>query len=115
MARQDYKRNERLHQIALRSDWRFSARLALGGVVLGVWLVPALLAGDPVTQPLGRTIAILAWIFSAGFAGIAVFRFFAQRRSQADDPDARNTPAPAEPDHADRDMTAASRRDRNPE
>ncbi|MGL1834720.1 hypothetical protein ACKVEX_14080 [Rhodocyclaceae bacterium SMB388] len=115
MARQDYKRNERLHQIALRSDWRFSARLALGGVVLGVWLVPALLAGDPATQSLGRTIAFLAWIFSAGFAGIAVYRFFVQRRSPPGDPAARTTPVTAGPDPADEDMTAASRRDRKPE
>lgn len=115
MARQDYRRNERLHQIALRSDWRFSAKLAAGGVVLGAWLVPALLAGDPATQPLGRSIAFLAWIFSAGFTGIAVFRFFAQRRSPADDPDARSTALPAARDDADHDVTAASRRDRNPE
>lgn len=115
MAKQDYKRNERLHQIALRRDWRFSAKLALGGVVLGVWLVPALLAGDPATQPLGRTIAFLAWVFSAAFAGIAIHRFRAQRRSRSGDAQARTTPVMSEPDRANRDMTSAASRDRKPE
>ena len=80
MARHDYKRNERLYQIALRRDWTWSLKLALTGFVVGVLLVPALLAGDPQLAPLSRTVHFLAWVFTIGFAGIAVYRFIVQRR-----------------------------------
>ena len=88
MAKHDYKRNERLYQIALRRDWTYSLRLVLIGFVVGVVLVPALLAGDPQLHPLSRTVSFLAWVFCAGFGGIAVYRFFAQRAEKRVPPDA---------------------------
>lgn len=78
--RQRFKRNERLHEVALRSPWTFSAKLAVAGFVIGVLLVPGLLAGNPELEALGRTIHFLGWVFALGFAGIAVFRYFAGRR-----------------------------------
>lgn len=79
MARNDYKRNERLYQIALRRDWTYSLKLALIGFVVGVLVIPALLAGDPDLHPLSRTVSFVAWVFSLGFGGIAAYRFYVQR------------------------------------
>lgn len=80
MPRQDYKRNERLYQVALRSDWTYSIKIALIALVVGVWLIPALMAGEPGLQALARATAFLGWVVSIGFGGIAVFRFVQQRR-----------------------------------
>lgn len=79
MARNDFKRNEKLYQIALRRDWTYSLKLAAIGFVFGVLLIPALLAGDPDLHPLSRTVSVVAWVFSLGFVGIAAYRFYVQR------------------------------------
>lgn len=79
--RSRFKRNERLYQIALRSPWTFSAKLALAGLVIGVWLVPLLLGDHPELRALGATIHFLGWVFAIGFAGIAVYRFISVRRA----------------------------------
>lgn len=80
--RHRFKRNERLYQIALRSDWTFSAKLAAGGLAIGVFLVPTILAGtdNPTLQPLAGTIRFLGLIFTVAFVGIAIRRYFVQRR-----------------------------------
>ena len=78
--RSRFKRNERLHQIALRSDWSFSFKLALCGLLIGVLAVPMLLANNPGLAPLSRTIEVVAWVFTVIFAGISVWRWFAQRK-----------------------------------
>lgn len=80
MIRPRFKRNERIHEIALRSDWTFSAKLALVGFVLLVWLIPMLLVGKPELEALARTTHFLGWVFTVGFLGIGVYRFFVQRR-----------------------------------
>jgi len=80
MRRQDYKRNERLYQVALRSDWTYSVKIALIAFVVGVWLIPALMAGNPGLHALARSIAFLGWVVTVGFGGLAVFRFVQQRR-----------------------------------
>lgn len=85
MPANDYKRNEKLYQIALRRDWTYSVKLALIGFVTAVLLIPALLAADPQLAPLSRTVSFLGWVFSAGFSGIALYRFIVQRRQPADD------------------------------
>lgn len=86
MGRHDYKRNEKLYQIALRRDWTYSLKLALIGFVSGVVLVPMLLAGDSSLQPLSRSVSFVGWVFSLCFVGIAAFRFYVQhiRRSPED-------------------------------
>lgn len=97
MTRPRFKRNERLHEIALRSRWTFSAALALAGVVIGVLLLPALLMqGGPELQPLANTIRFLGAVFAAGFAGLAVFRFVRPPR----EPDARPQASPHAGDDA---------------
>lgn len=78
MARDDYKRNEKLYQIALRRDWTYALRLALIGILVGVLLVPALLADYPELQPLSRSVSFVAWVFSIGFGAIAVYRCYVQ-------------------------------------
>ena len=78
--RSRFKRNERLHQIALRSDWSFSFKLALCGLLIGVLAVPMLLADRPELAPLSRTIEVIAWLFTVIFAGIGVRRWFVQRK-----------------------------------
>lgn len=80
--RHRFKRNERLYQIALRSDWAFSAKLAAGGLAIGVFLVPTILVGtdNPTLQPLAGTIRFLGLIFTVAFVGIAIRRYLAQRR-----------------------------------
>ncbi len=83
MAKQDYKRNEKLYQVALRRDWKYSVKLVLIGLILGVVLIPAMLAGDPVLAPLSRTVSFVAWVFCVGFSGIALYRYFVQRREQS--------------------------------
>ena len=98
MPRHRFKRNEKLYQYALRSDWTYSARLAIAGVVIGVLLVPFLLSGRPDMQPLATTIEFLGWVFAAGFAGIAIYRFNQQRQG-TDAAEAEEEHA--EPDEAD--------------
>lgn len=86
MARNDYKRNEKLYQVALRRDWTYSLKLALIGFLTGVLVIPALLAGDPDLHPLSRSVSFVGWVFSLGFAGIAAYRFYVQRiRNQTED------------------------------
>ena len=82
MASHDFKRNEKLYQVALRRNWTYSLKLAAIGFVCGVLLIPALLAGDPDLHPLSRTVSFVAWVFSLGFGGIAVYRFYVQRREE---------------------------------
>ncbi len=77
-----YKRNEKLYQVALRSDWRYSARLAVIGGLIGIWLVPAMLANNPTTQALGKTIQVCGWVFAIGFGAIAAYRFVKQRQEK---------------------------------
>jgi hypothetical protein len=79
MARNDFKRNEKLYQVALRRDWTYSLKLAAIGFVCGVLLIPALLAADPDLHPLSRAVSFVAWVFSIGFTGIAAYRFHVQR------------------------------------
>lgn len=76
-----YKRNERLYQIALRSDWTYSAKLAVAGWLIGVLAVPMLLGGTPELAALARTVHFLGWVFALGFAGIGLYRFIVQRRA----------------------------------
>lgn len=86
MSRHEFKRNEKLYQVALRRDWTYSLKLAAIGFVFGVLLIPALLAGDPDLHPLSRTVSFLAWVFATGFAGIAAYRFYVQRiRNRTED------------------------------
>lgn len=80
MIRPRFKRNERIHEIALRSHWTFSARLAVVGLVIGVLILPMLLAGKPELEALASTIRFLGWVFAAGFAAIGVFRYFVPHR-----------------------------------
>lgn len=82
-----FKRNERLHEIALRSDWTFSAKLALGGLVVGVLLLPWLIALNPELTPLSRTTRFLGWVFAIGFAGVGIYRYTVQRREALQPPD----------------------------
>ncbi|MFN3985158.1 MAG: hypothetical protein ACK4KV_06700 [Rhodocyclaceae bacterium] len=71
-----FRRNEKLYQIALRSHWTYALKLALVGALIGGLVLPALLSGDPDLHPLARTVRFLAVVFSAGFAGIAAYRYF---------------------------------------
>lgn len=68
--------------IAFRSDWKFSAVLA--GVVLfgGVALLPALAGSNPLFLPLAALLAQLAWLLAAVFGGVALVRYFVQRRGE---------------------------------
>jgi putative flippase GtrA len=88
MIRPRFKRNERIHEIALRSDWTFSARLAAAGLVIGVLVLPLLLGGNPEMQALASTIRFLGWVFAISFACIAVIRYVVQRREARDPGDA---------------------------
>ncbi len=88
--RHRFKRNERLYQIALRSDWTFSAKLAAGGLAIGVFLIPLILAGtgDPDLQPLAGVTRFLGGVFTVAFAGIGIRRYIAQRKeAQSPAPD----------------------------
>ena len=80
--RNRFKRNERLSQIAQRSEWTFPAELAAGGLAIGVFLIPTILAGtdDPQLQPLAGTIRFLGMVFTVAFVGIAVRRWLQQRK-----------------------------------
>jgi hypothetical protein len=86
MIRPRFKRNERIHEIALRSDWTFSAKLSLGGLLILVVIVPLLLAGKPEFEALARTTRFLGWVFSISFACIGAYRYFVQRRQAGNPP-----------------------------
>lgn len=80
MIRPRFKRNERIHEIALRSHWTFSAKLSLAGLLILVVIVPMLLAGNPEFEALARTTRFLGWVFSISFAAIGIYRYFVLRR-----------------------------------
>jgi hypothetical protein len=86
MIRPRFKRNERIHEIALRSHWTFSAKLSLAGLLILVVIVPMLLAGNPEFEALARTTRFLGWVFSISFAGIGVYRYFVERREARQPP-----------------------------
>lgn len=98
-----FKRNERLYQIALRSHWTYSAKLAAGGIAIGVLFVPMALTGteNPELMPLAGTVQFLGWVFSLTFAGIAVYRYWLQRRGLDGDAADADSDAPSRP--ADKD------------
>lgn len=80
--RNRFKRNERLYQIALRSDWTFSAKLAAGGLAIGVFLIPTILigTGDPQWEPMAGVVRFLGMVFTVAFVGIGIRRYIVQRR-----------------------------------
>lgn len=86
MIRPRFKRNERIHEIALRSPWTFSAKLSLAGLLILVVIIPMLLAGNPELEALANTTRFLGWVFSLGFAGIGVYRYFVERREARQPP-----------------------------
>lgn len=80
MIRPRFKRNERIHEIALRSHWSFSAKLSLAGLLILVVILPLLMAGNPQLEALARTTRFLGWVFSISFACIGVYRYIVLRR-----------------------------------
>lgn len=88
LMRNRFKRNERLYQIALRSDWTFSAKLAAGGLAIGVFLIPTILigTGDPDLQPLAGVVRFLGAVFTVAFIGIGIRRYLVQRKQAAQPP-----------------------------
>lgn len=86
--RNRFKRNERLYQIALRSDWTFSAKLAAGGLAIGVFLIPTILigTGDPELQPLAGVTRFLGMVFTVAFVGIGIRRYLVQRKEAEQPP-----------------------------
>lgn len=80
MARRRYRRrNEGLIEIAIRSDWKVSAGLAVASVFVGTILVPAFLGGRAMHAPIGAVFSQLAWFAAFGFALIALVRLLKQR------------------------------------
>ena len=82
MMKSRFKRNERLYQIALRSHWTFSAKLAAGGLAIGVFFVPLLLANNPDLASLASTVQFLGAFFTIVFVGVAIYRFVILRREE---------------------------------
>lgn len=79
MARRRYrKRKEGLFEIAIRSDWKLSAGLAAGALLLGSVLIPALFAGNPFLRPLAGVFSPFAWFLAFAFACIALIRLIKQ-------------------------------------
>ncbi len=76
--RRNRKREQGLFEIATRSDWKLSAGIAAASLFIGLVLIPAFFAGNPLLAPMAGIFSTLAVFFALGFAGIALIRYFKQ-------------------------------------
>lgn len=83
MARRRSRRNDGLIDLALRSDWKVSAALAVGALVVGVFVLPRLFDPASPLAALNGTFTTLAWLLVAAFGAISFVRFLAGRQNVA--------------------------------
>lgn len=81
MARRRYRKNAGLIEVALQSDWKVSAVLAVTVVVVGIGLVPMLFDSASPLAPLSTVIAPAAWLLAGILWFIALIRFVTTGRT----------------------------------
>lgn len=82
MARRRYRKNEGLLDLAVRSDWKFSAALATACVFAAKVFIPAVFGHNVITAVVGAMFIPLAWLMALIFGAIAVIRFLKQQHQE---------------------------------